>query len=699
MLFSNKLLSMKKVTTALLLLSIYIISTISLKSAETLHSNSSISLFGSYRYGINKADFSIYENLGQKDISFNDGHIHGYFIGIGYDYTVLKNFRIGFETGYVNTKHSFLEKEYTVVNTEGDLERGEFNYEVNNQNHSLIFAPKLIYRGVFPLEVSLGYSMKVHLSNDLTSVKKIINPDWATFVDENENNTHKRIITDKINAEANPIYSEITLCIGYSLPLNNKNTLFLKPKLSFGYNLSYLYQKYLWNTYTISAGVQISWDIPRTKEKPKEIIPEKPDTLIREKLAHKSKTGKKTSNQYSTESQTNVDEKQNSDIAKDTIQERVKTKIDQNIETNETDTTISKSTEIKDNGYSKSDTLKSTASDKSGYNDKDIPNISDNFERKDTSKQNNQVLGAKDTIYDKKADDTNRKEIDKNIMNEPITKDTNSDNQEKDKTVSRTIDIQRHYIPIINRIYFEDNSAEVKHYYLSTIRKEINKNVGTILSFLLQCHYSILDTLAKRVKISNSTIRLTGIYLSDNGDSKDLALKRTKNLENVLINQYNLDSSKISTAIDLMRNSGKKPIDEYNYVEITFDSDEILKPMICKKKIPTRSVNPLSDAVFYLFFDFDKAEPLPNSVVSILPKIDRKKYQLLNIIGYTDKYGDPNYNIKLSSQRALSVAKQLEDFNESEGLGVLSENIKNYLPESKILSRVVLVNVKDSSEN
>lgn len=63
-----------------------------------------------------------------------------------------------------------------------------------------------------------------------------------------------------------------------------------------------------------------------------------------------------------------------------------------------------------------------------------------------------------------------------------------------------------------------------------------------------------------------------------------------------------------------------------------------------------------------VYFDFDKANIRPdaeNTIDSIVADIRNRNLSGITVAGYADRAGPPDYNMKLSEQRAQSVASEL----------------------------------------
>ncbi len=94
-----------------------------------------------------------------------------------------------------------------------------------------------------------------------------------------------------------------------------------------------------------------------------------------------------------------------------------------------------------------------------------------------------------------------------------------------------------------------------------------------------------------------------------------------------------------------------------------------------------------------ILFDFNSAS-LTNQQIQILQKYIPifEKSKKLKVVGYTDKIGNPEYNLILSKSRAETVAKEIGISNiEVVGLGENVELFNNQLPEGRFYSRIVQI--------
>lgn len=107
----------------------------------------------------------------------------------------------------------------------------------------------------------------------------------------------------------------------------------------------------------------------------------------------------------------------------------------------------------------------------------------------------------------------------------------------------------------------------------------------------------------------------------------------------------------------------KRPAPQVSYIEKVVER-VVEKPVVVEKIVEkeVRVEENLCDLFNYIFFDFDKSDITKESeetldkVANILKKNSGHKYL---IIGYTDMWGTPTYNIALSQRRAKAVVDAL----------------------------------------
>jgi outer membrane protein OmpA-like peptidoglycan-associated protein len=97
-----------------------------------------------------------------------------------------------------------------------------------------------------------------------------------------------------------------------------------------------------------------------------------------------------------------------------------------------------------------------------------------------------------------------------------------------------------------------------------------------------------------------------------------------------------------------------------------------------------------------ILFDFNKSTLDPtNKAITDIIKSEIPDNAIVKVTGYTDIIGKEDYNLKLSTERALSTSKALNAKNvKSEGKGEYELLFDNSNPEGRFYCRTVVVEVR-----
>lgn len=99
-------------------------------------------------------------------------------------------------------------------------------------------------------------------------------------------------------------------------------------------------------------------------------------------------------------------------------------------------------------------------------------------------------------------------------------------------------------------------------------------------------------------------------------------------------------------------------------------------------------------------YNITQLPPVAEVTLNLVKERITDKSQIVSIEGYSDMIGDEEYNVKLSYDRAIAVAKALEVSNDKAiGRGkVKNEIYDNKLPEGRFYSRSVIVTLKGTKK-
>jgi outer membrane protein OmpA-like peptidoglycan-associated protein len=155
--------------------------------------------------------------------------------------------------------------------------------------------------------------------------------------------------------------------------------------------------------------------------------------------------------------------------------------------------------------------------------------------------------------------------------------------------------------PLLNYVFFENNSSELPSRYIALKISQTNKfQIDSLFrETTLDIYYHILNIIGKRLTdIPSANITLVGCN-SDLGDEKgniNLSQKRAETVRDYLINIWNISSNRIKLENRNLPAKASTPIDEPDKiqenrrVEIYSDNYQILKPIFIEKI--DRTANP-----------------------------------------------------------------------------------------------------------
>ena len=148
--------------------------------------------------------------------------------------------------------------------------------------------------------------------------------------------------------------------------------------------------------------------------------------------------------------------------------------------------------------------------------------------------------------------------------------------------------------PILNYIFFNDNSSEISERYIKlneSSTKEFNVN-SLFRDSTLQIYYNLLNIIGNRMlEYPNATIQLVGCNsnLDKEKSNLDLSRDRANTIKNYFINVWNIDSNRILIQTRNLPDKASTPINEVNKiaekrrVEIYSSNPKILEPIFIEK--------------------------------------------------------------------------------------------------------------------
>lgn len=179
----------------------------------------------------------------------------GLLMDLFFNNEIFINFRAGFSTFHTLMKS----EEPTTVIIDGKSRDGKFEHRLDADIYSLSFEPNLMYKLSNRLYAHGGIRLGFGVYNHYHQIEEIIDPpDRGTFIDgKRTRNDNSGKIPD-----ASIIQAGIMLGISYELPLNKKNFIFLYPEFFYTFNFLPVVPNTGWTIHTIRAGLSVKYRQP-----------------------------------------------------------------------------------------------------------------------------------------------------------------------------------------------------------------------------------------------------------------------------------------------------------------------------------------------------------------------------------------------------------------------------------------------------
>ncbi|MGA2297622.1 MAG: OmpA family protein, partial [FCB group bacterium] len=226
---------------------------------------------------------------------------------------------------------------------------------------------------------------------------------------------------------------------------------------------------------------------------------------------------------------------------------------------------------------------------------------------------------------------------------------------------------------------------------------------------ILSDTYQILDPVITNdtvVKVSPTVIRFKNFVKTTNGVAewklqlyeKNKIIKVFSGIDSVPSQQdWFLDKEKkiiptktdsISFALEVKDKAGDVQVTKTDFLSI--DQQTL------KKKQENKAGDKRIDHYCLILFKYNSSELSPaNVIITEYIKSNLKNNSKILISGYTDRMGDPNYNIDLSESRAKAISKIINSKNTFiRAVGSNDLLYNNDLPEGRFYSRTVEVEVE-----
>jgi outer membrane protein OmpA-like peptidoglycan-associated protein len=231
-----------------------------------------IGLFGGYNYNIHSASFSKLRDVDHCCKLYEDGIGSGLNFGALFEYRLNNNFWIGGRIGFMVLDGLLKSEEEITVSKEENgkytTETGLFEHRMNGGFTNLAIEPMAIYSPYNNFFFSLGLRAGTFISATYDQKEQLVEPTkWGTFENNQRvRNEYSGDISDVDDLSGFQLHA--MLMLSYELPMNKKQNLFLVPEVSYYLPLTENIANSEWKVNTIRGGVAVKYAFIPEKEIP-----------------------------------------------------------------------------------------------------------------------------------------------------------------------------------------------------------------------------------------------------------------------------------------------------------------------------------------------------------------------------------------------------------------------------------------------
>lgn len=211
--------------------------------------------------------------------NYESGDGLGMNFGFLANYNIDRDLQIGLKIGYSDLSALISQDEEGIFdNNLGTKSNGLIRHDLDVSLPSITFEPTLSTRIIENLNGFIGIGFNYLLSGDIEQKETLIRPNDVTF--ENGKATRNEVSGSITNLTS--ILPLVSLGASYDLPLDNNNDMFLSPNISYTHRFGNVVPDVEWTVITLNLGVQLKYNLkekPVSKE-PEPIVPIEPEIIV-----------------------------------------------------------------------------------------------------------------------------------------------------------------------------------------------------------------------------------------------------------------------------------------------------------------------------------------------------------------------------------------------------------------------------------
>ncbi|MFA7325839.1 MAG: OmpA family protein [Candidatus Kapaibacterium sp.] len=211
--------------------------------------------------------------------NYETGDGFGISLGLLANYNINPDMQVGVKIGYSDLSALISQTESKIIdNNQGTQSNGLIRHDLDVTLPSIVFEPTISTNIIENLKGFVGVGFNYLLSGDITQEEILEKPTDVTF--ENGKATRNKVSGPLDNLSS--ILPLISLGASYDLPLDNNNDMFLSPTISYTHRFGNVVSDLDWTISTINLGVQLKYSIkdkPIVKE-PEPVVPIEPEIIV-----------------------------------------------------------------------------------------------------------------------------------------------------------------------------------------------------------------------------------------------------------------------------------------------------------------------------------------------------------------------------------------------------------------------------------
>lgn len=651
------------------------ITSFALYSQTSVNRDFDIGIYGAMGFNIHDAGFKYLPQYRSCCPNYESGEGFGLNFGIIPSFRIEDNVKIGIQLGYSDLSALISKEEFeedAFDNSQGTSSDGIIRHNLNATLPSISIEPRLTYSILDDVFVYLGVGVNYLLSGDVSQKETLVFPTDVTFNNGRITRNESSGSIDNLNK----ILHSLTIGGMLELPLTNEEDLYLTPFASYTQLFGNVTNDVDWNISTLKAGLQITYAFRERKEliepKPRDTIVPPPPPPISSIIAEFEVKVKEDF------SQDTIYKKYDKDLRFEAILGYVF--FDENssnipsrynmISTYQADKFTVDGLDFNNSlsGYHNVLNILGQRFKRNPEVKVDLIGCNADFEIEAGNKglSENRAITVRDYFVNIWGLDSNRFSIvARNLPKTPSSTDNDFGREE-----NRRVEIIPHDWGIFKPQLMSDTTES----NASNIELEFVSNVNSALP---------VDNWKIEAKDGNATIQ----DFRGNGDAP-----KSKFWNPSLDSNMTMDYLKgLDYTLSVKDTLGTKKVVNGSITDITDYNSR-------KKYVEKQEQLPLIEKYNLILFGYNIAD-IPPAAELTLTQLKEKiadKSKIVSIEGYSDINGDEEYNISLSTERALIVAKEL-NVSEDKAIGkgkVKNEIYDNALPEGRFYSRSVIVTIE-----